>query len=90
MFFFPLPARVFVLIMGAIAFYLGAWRAAADRWPTSRTSAACWSAGSTSRARPICASSLKYRLTKWRMERMRRKFNVHRGGRDDDWERRIH
>jgi hypothetical protein len=33
---------------------------------------------------------LNYRLTKWRMERMRRKFNVHRGGRDDDWERRIH
>jgi hypothetical protein len=24
------------------------------------------------------------------MERLRRKFNIHRGGRDDDWQRRIH
>jgi membrane associated rhomboid family serine protease len=31
----------------------------------------------------------RYRLTKWRMERMRRRFNLHKGGRDD-WERRIH
>jgi len=25
---------------------------------------------------------LQYRLTKWRMARMRKKFNVHAGGRD--------
>ncbi|MEZ5318010.1 MAG: rhomboid family intramembrane serine protease [Vicinamibacterales bacterium] len=32
---------------------------------------------------------LQYRLARWRMDRMRRKFNVHQGGRDD-WERRLH
>ena len=26
---------------------------------------------------------LRYRLTRWRMDRMRRRFDVHRGGRDD-------
>jgi hypothetical protein len=34
---------------------------------------------------------MRYRLTKWRMDRMRRKFGVHRGGRDDDnWKNRVH
>ena len=33
---------------------------------------------------------LKYRLTKWRMDRMRRRFDVHRGGRDDHWNNRVH
>lgn len=31
----------------------------------------------------------RYRLTKWRMARMRKKFNVHKGG-GDDWGGRIH
>jgi hypothetical protein len=33
---------------------------------------------------------LQYRLSRWRMERMRKKFNVHKGGKGDDWTRRIH
>jgi len=36
------------------------------------------------------SAELRYRITKWRMDRLRRKFNVHKGGRDDDWEKRIH
>ena len=31
----------------------------------------------------------QYRLSQWRMNRLRRRFDVHRGGRDD-WENRIH
>jgi rhomboid family protein len=33
--------------------------------------------------------NLQYRLARWRMDRMRRRFNVHKGGRDD-WESRLH
>ena len=34
---------------------------------------------------------LKYRLSRWRMERMRKRFNVHQGGRRrDDWHDRVH
>jgi hypothetical protein len=34
---------------------------------------------------------MKYHLTRWRMERLRRKFDVHRGGRGDGgWNDRIH
>jgi membrane associated rhomboid family serine protease len=34
--------------------------------------------------------TFKYHLTRWRMERMRRRFNVHKGGRNDDWQNRLH
>jgi membrane associated rhomboid family serine protease len=35
-------------------------------------------------------SELKYRYLKWKINRMRRKFDVHPGGRTDDWDRKIH
>jgi hypothetical protein len=29
---------------------------------------------------------MQYRMTKWRMDRMRKRFNVHKGGRSNgDW-----
>jgi len=89
MFFFPLPSRVFVLIMGAIAFVsaLGASGGPVANLAHLGGLLVGWIylKGPTD-----LRLELNYRLTKWRMERMRRKFNVHRGGRDDDWERRIH
>ena len=89
MFFFPLPARVFVLIMGAIAFVsaIGASGGPVANLAHLGGLLVGWMylKGPTD-----LRLDLNYRLTKWRMERMRRKFNVHRGGRDDDWERRIH
>jgi membrane associated rhomboid family serine protease len=89
MFFFPLPSRVFVLIMGAIAFIsaLGASGGPVANLAHLGGLLVGWIylKGPTD-----LRLELNYRLTKWRMERMRRKFNVHRGGRDDDWERRIH
>jgi membrane associated rhomboid family serine protease len=89
MFFFPLPSRVFVLIMGAIAFVsaVGANGGAVANLAHLGGLLVGWLylKGPTD-----LRLELTYRLTKWRMDRMRRKFNVHRGGRDDDWERRIH
>ena len=35
-------------------------------------------------------SELKYRYLKWRINRMRRKFDVYSGGRADDVNRRVH
>ncbi len=89
MFFFPLPSRVFVFIMGAIAFIsaLGASGGPVANLAHLGGLLVGWLylKGPTD-----LRLELKYRMTKWRMDRMRRKFNVHRGGRDDDWERRIH
>ena len=76
--------------MGAIAFYssLSQSRAAS---PTRRTSAGCWSATSTSRAdASIRCAELKYRYLKWKINRVRKKFDVYSGGRADDLDRRVH
>ena len=35
-------------------------------------------------------SEIKYRYLKWKINRVRKKFDVYSGGRADDWDRRIH
>ena len=85
---FPMPARIFVLLVGAIAL-LGAVSA-----PGSGVSHIAHLGGALVgwlylKGPTDLRLELNYRLTKWRMARMRRKFDVHSGGRDD-WRNRIH
>jgi membrane associated rhomboid family serine protease len=42
----------------------------------------------SARVHPI--SELKYRYLKWKINRVRKKFDVYSGGRADDWDRRVH
>ena len=88
MFIFPLPARIFVLIVGAIAFFsaLGAVGGPVSNLAHLGGLVVGWFylKGPTN-----LRLELKYRLTRWKMERMRRRFDVHRGGRDT-WRDRIH
>ena len=35
-------------------------------------------------------AEIQYRFVKWRINRMRRKFDVYSGGRADDANRRVH
>jgi len=88
MLIFPLKARVYVLIMGAIAFFAAV---GAGGGPVANVAhlgglaiGFVYLKGPTN-----LRLELRYRLTKWRMERMRRRFSVHRGKRDD-WGDRIH
>jgi membrane associated rhomboid family serine protease len=89
MFIFPLTARMFVLLIGAIAMF----------------SAATASGGPVANLAHLggllvgwlylkgpgnLQLDMKYRLSRWRMERLRRKFDVHKGGRGDDWQNRVH
>ena len=89
MMLFPMKAWVFAVIMGAIVFL---------------NSAGVGGGGNVSNAAHLgglvigylylkgprnLTLNLQYRMARWRMDRMRRKFNVHRGGRDD-WENRLH
>ena len=82
MMIFPLPARTFAFILGAMSFLFAA---------TGRNGGV---AEATHLAGLLIAYlylkgptnlrlELKYRMTKWRMDRMRRKFGVHQGGRRD-------
>jgi membrane associated rhomboid family serine protease len=86
---FPIPAKYFVMIIGAIAFYssLGA---------TGGVASATHLGGLVvgylylkgARVDPL--AELKYRYLKWKINRVRRKFDVYSGGRANDWDRRVH
>jgi membrane associated rhomboid family serine protease len=89
-FIFPIPARVFVMIVGAIAFL------SAMSGPGGGVAHSAHLGGLVVgylylkglRSRPM--DELKYRYLRWKMGRARSRFDVHSGGRsasDDDWKR---
>jgi membrane associated rhomboid family serine protease len=89
-FLFPLQARYFVMILGAITLMLavsGEGRGVAHTAHLGGLVAGYLYLKS-GRIHPI--SELKYRFLKWRINRMRRKFDVYSGGRADDVNRRVH
>jgi len=88
-FVFPIPAKVFVAIMGAIALLSSLGEAGGI---ASATHLFGLLVGyvflKSARVHPI--SELKYRYLKWKINRVRKKFDVYSGGRADDWNRRVH
>jgi membrane associated rhomboid family serine protease len=88
-FVFPIPARIFVAIMGAIAFLssLGDSGGVANATHLGGLLVAYLFLKS-GRIHPL--SELKYRYWKWQINRTRRKFDVYSGGRADDVDRRVH
>jgi membrane associated rhomboid family serine protease len=83
---FPVPAKYFVMILGALAFMFT---------PGSRVSNTAHLGGLLfgylylkNRGGGLTAE-FKYRYLKWKMNRLRRKFDVYSGGRSD-WDRNIH
>jgi membrane associated rhomboid family serine protease len=88
-FVFPIPAKIFVAIMGAIAFF-------SSLGDTGGVANATHLGGllvgylylKGARMHPL--SELKYRYLKWKINRVRKKFDVYSGGRADDWDRHVH
>jgi membrane associated rhomboid family serine protease len=94
-FVFPIPAKIFVLIIGAIAFmssmsdsgngmanatHLGGLLVAYVYLKGLRLKLNPW-------------AEVKYRYVKWKLKGARKKFDVYSGGRSDpknSWDRRIH
>ena len=86
---FPIPAKVFVMIMGAIAFYSSLSQAGGVANATHLGGLAVgYFYLKGARIHPL--AEVKYRYLKWKMSRARRKFDVHAGGRNDGWNGRIH
>jgi membrane associated rhomboid family serine protease len=85
-FLFPVPARYFVMIIGAIALLTS---------PNTGVSNAAHLGGLLfgwlylRRGKGGMSAEIKYRYLKWKMNRMRRKFDVYSGGRSD-WDRHVH
>src|SRR5690349_11397292 len=87
---FPIPSRIFVLIMGVIAFYSSVADSGGGIASATHLSglAVGYAYLKSARAHPL--SELKYRYLKWKINRVRKKFDVYSGGRADDWDHRVH
>jgi len=87
---FPIPAKIFVMIIGAIAFY--STLSAAGGGIANATHLGGLLVGYVflkgARVHPL--AELKYRYLKWKINRVRKKFDVYSGGRADDWDRHVH
>jgi membrane associated rhomboid family serine protease len=86
---FPIPAKYFVMIVGAMAFISA---------PGSSVSESAHLGGllfgylylrDIRGGRGGISAEIKYRYLKWKMNRLRRKFDVYSGGRSD-WDRHVH
>ena len=90
-FFFPIPAKYFVMIIGAISLLSsmgGPGGGIAHTTHLGGLVVAYLYLKSGTRTHVI--AEIKYRYLKWRINRMRRRFDVYSGGRADDVDRRVH
>jgi len=85
---FPIPAKVFVAIIGAIAFFSSMGESGSANATHLGGLAVAYLFLKSARVHPL--SELKYRYLKWKINRVRKKFDVYSGGRADDWDRRVH
>ena len=87
---FPIPARYFVMIIGAISLLssMGGGGGVAHTTHLGGLLAAYLYLRSGRRMHIM--AEIKYRYLKWRINRMRRRFDVYSGGRADDVNRRVH
>jgi membrane associated rhomboid family serine protease len=88
-FVFPIPARIFVAIMGGIAFLSSLSEAGGVANATHLGGLlVAYLFLKSGGAHPL--AEVKYRYLKWKINRVRKKFDVYSGGRADDWDRRVH
>jgi len=87
---FPIPAKYFVMIMGALALYLSVSGSNGGIANATHLGGLLVAYLFLKSARMNPLGELKYRYLRWRINRVRKKFDVYSGGRADDWDRRIH
>jgi membrane associated rhomboid family serine protease len=94
-FVFPIPARIFVIILGALAFFSSLSDSGDGLANATHLGglivAYVYLKGLRLRLNPW--ADVKYRYVKWRINRARKKFDVYSGGRSgptDGWDRRVH
>ena len=86
---FPIPAKVFVMIMGGIALLLSVSEPGGGVAYTTHLGGLVAGYLYLKGGRVHLLSEIKYRYLKWRINRMRRRFDVYSGGRNDV-DRRVH
>jgi membrane associated rhomboid family serine protease len=88
MLLFPIPARIFVMIFGGLAllYTIQGGRGVSDAAHLGGLVAGYLY---LKNGRGGLMAEFKYRYLKWKMNRLRRKFDVYSGGRSD-WDRKVH
>ena len=87
---FPVPAKYAVMIIGAIAFYSSFSDAGRGVANVTHLGGLLVAYLFLKGARVHPLAELKYRYLKWKINRVRKKFDVYSGGRADDWDRHVH
>jgi membrane associated rhomboid family serine protease len=86
---FPVPAKYFVIIIGGIAFLSSISGGASGIAHTAHLGGLIFGYFYLQNGRGGLTAEIKYRYLKWKMNRLRRKFDVYSGGRSD-WDRNVH
>src|SRR5688572_8848195 len=89
-FVFPVPAKYFVMIMGTVSLLMSISGTNDGTAHTAHLAGLIVGYLYLKGTRINLVSELQYRFLKWRINRMRRKFDVYSGGRADDVDRRVH
>jgi membrane associated rhomboid family serine protease len=82
---FPIPAKYFVIIIGALSYFSSPGGVAHAAHLGGVIFGYLYLQG----GRGGLTAEIKYRYLKWKMNRLRRKFDVYSGGRSD-WDRKVH
>ncbi len=82
---FPVPAKYFVMITGAITLLLSINAGGGRVAHLAHLGGLVTGWLLLNRGGRGLGAELKYRYTKWRMNRMRKRFDVHQGGRGGGW-----
>jgi membrane associated rhomboid family serine protease len=89
-FVFPIPAKYFVMIIGAISLLASMGGPGGGVAHTTHLGGLIAAYLYLKGPRIHLMSDIKYRYLKWRINRMRRRFDVYSGGRSNDVDRRVH
>jgi membrane associated rhomboid family serine protease len=89
-FVFPIPAKYFVMIIGGISLLASMGGPGSGIAHTTHLGGLVAAYVYLKGGRIHVMSEIKYRYLKWRINRMRRRFDVYSGGRVDDVDRRVH
>jgi membrane associated rhomboid family serine protease len=80
-FIFPIPAKWFVIITGALVLWASVTDAGGGTAHIAHLGGMAIGYVYLTRGRGGPLAGIKYRYTKWRMNRLRKRFDVHHGGR---------
>ena len=89
-FVFPIPAKYFVMIMGGISLLLSMGGPGGGVAHITHLGGLVAGYFYLKGGRVHVIAEIKYRYLKWRINRMRRRFDVYSGGRADDVDRHVH